>query len=122
MMRRPPMHADKKKVSKDAYSKLFKSLKPYLIPILVSMIFVITSVVISILAPQYLKDLTNEIQSGSATGNINIDKVWEIATIMIIMYSINALTAFLSGLIMTIVTQKYGYNLRKNIFISVIIY
>ncbi len=115
MMRRPPMHNDKKKVSKDAYSKLFKSLKPYLIPILVSMIFVITSVVISILAPQYLKDLTNEIQSGSATGNINIDKVWEIATIMIVMYSINALTAFLSGLIMTIVTQKYGYNLRKDI-------
>lgn len=115
MMRRPPMHADKKKVSKDAYSKLFKSLKPYLIPILVSMIFVITSVVISILAPQYLKDLTNEIQAGSTTGNIDIDKVWEIATIMIIMYSINALTAFLSGLIMTIVTQKYGYNLRKDI-------
>ena len=83
---RRPMHAEKKKVSKDAYKKLFKSLKPYLIPILISMIFVITSVVVSIIAPQYLKDLTNEIQAGSTVGNINIDKVWDIAIIMIILY------------------------------------
>ena len=90
MMRRP-MHAEKQKASKDAYKKLFKSLKPYLIPILVSMIFVVGSVIISILAPQYLKDLTNEIQSGSAMGNINLDKVWDIATIMIVLYSVNGL-------------------------------
>ena len=115
MMRRPPMHGEKKKVSKDAYSKLFKSLKPYIIPILISMIFVVTSVVLSILAPQYLKDLTNEIQAGSAVGTVNIDKVWDIAIIMIILYGINALTAFLSGMIMTEVTQRYGYNLRKEI-------
>ena len=114
MMRRP-MHAEKKKVSKDAYKKLFNSLKPYIIPILISMIFVITSVVVSIIAPQFLKDLTNEIQAGSTVGNINIDKVWDIAIIMIILYSIYAVTAFLSGYIMTIVTQKYGYNLRKEI-------
>ncbi len=114
MMRRP-MHAEKQKASKDAYKKLFKSLKPYLIPILVSMIFVVGSVIISILAPQYLKDLTNEIQSGSAMGNINLDKVWDIATIMIVLYSVNALLAYLSGYIMSIVTQKYGYNLRKEI-------
>ena len=112
---RRPMHAEKKKVSKDAYKKLFKSLKPYVIPILISMIFVITSVVVSIIAPQFLKDLTNEIQAGSTVGNINIDKVWDIAIIMIILYSIYAVTAFLSGYIMTIVTQKYGYNLRKEI-------
>ena len=79
------------------------------------MIFVITSVVVSIIAPQFLKDLTNEIQAGSTVGNINIDKVWDIAIIMIILYSIYAVTAFLSGYIMTIVTQKYGYNLRKEI-------
>ena len=114
MMRRP-MHAEKQKASKDAYKKLFKSLKPYIIPILISMIFVITSVVVSIIAPQFLKDLTNEIQAGSTVGNINIDKVWDIAIIMIILYSIYAVTAFLSGYIMTIVTQKYGYNLRKEI-------
>ena len=114
MMRRP-MHAEKKKVSKDAYKKLFNSLKPYIIPILISMIFVITSVVVSIIAPQFLKDLTNEIQAGSTVGNIDIDKVWDIAIIMIILYSIYAVTAFLSGYIMTIVTQKYGYNLRKEI-------
>ena len=109
MMRRP-MHAEKKKVSKDAYKKLFNSLKPYIIPILISMIFVVTSVVVSIIAPQFLKDLTNEIQAGSTVGNIDIDKVWDIAIIMIILYSIYAVTAFLSGYIMTIVTQKYGYN------------
>lgn len=106
---------EKKKVSKDTYKKLFKTLKPYIIPISISMIFIITSVVLSILAPQYLKDLTNEIQNSSVSKSIDIDKVWDLGTIMIIFYVLNAILAFLSGVIMTVVTQKYGYNLRKEI-------
>ncbi len=120
MMRAHPQNMkSKKKVNKDSYSNLIKSLKPYLIPILISMIFVIASVVLSILAPQVLKDLTNQIQSGSATGSVNIDKVWSLATTMIIMYVANAVMAFLSGMIMTTVTQRYGYHLRKDIIVKI---
>ncbi len=120
MMRAHPQNMkSKKKVNKDSYSNLIKSLKPYLIPILISMIFVIASVVLSILAPQVLKDLTNQIQSGSATGSVNLDKVWSLATTMIIMYVANAVMAFLSGMIMTTVTQRYGYHLRKDIIVKI---
>ncbi len=115
MMRAHPQKANRKKVNKESYTNLLKSLKPYIIPILIAMIFVITSVVIAILAPQVLKDLTNEMQSGSTTGSIDLNKIWNLAIIMIIMYFVNALMAFLSGMIMTVVTQKYGYSLRKDI-------
>ncbi|MCR5112416.1 MAG: ABC transporter ATP-binding protein/permease [Acholeplasmatales bacterium] len=114
-MQRRPMNHTKQPVKKGAYKKLVKSLKPYTLPIVISMIFIITGVILSIIAPQYLKDLTNEIANNAASRTIDMDKVWDLAIILIIFYVANALLSFISGIIMTQVTQKYGYNLRKNI-------
>ena len=109
------MNLKKQNVKKGSYAKLVKSLKPYTLPIVISMIFIITGVILSIIAPQYLKDLTNEIANNATSKNIDMDKVWDLAIILIIFYVANALLSFISGIIMTQVTQKYGYNLRKNI-------
>ena len=114
-MQRKPMNLKKQNVKKGSYAKLVKSLKPYTLPIVISMIFIITGVILSIIAPQYLKDLTNEIANNATSKNIDMDKVWDLAIILIIFYVANALLSFISGIIMTQVTQKYGYNLRKNI-------
>ena len=105
----------KQKSSKEDIKKLFKSLKPYFPFILLAMVFIITSVVLSIIAPQYLSDLTNEMANNAIANNIDMDKIWHIATILIIFYAIVAVTSFSSGLIMNRVTQGYGKNLRTQI-------
>lgn len=111
-MKNKPM---KKKASKEDIKKLIKSLKPYFIFIFIAMVFIVTSVTLSILAPQYLSDLTNEMANNAISKNIDMDKIWHIAIILITFYSIIALCSFASGLIMNRVTQGYGKNLRKEI-------
>ena len=90
------MNLKKQNVKKGSYAKLVKSLKPYTLPIVISMIFIITGVILSIIAPQYLKDLTNEIANNATSKNIDMDKVWDLAIILIIFYVANALLSFIS--------------------------
>jgi len=115
MMHRPRKMAKKEKITKADLKKLLKSIRPYYPFILIAMIFIITSVVLSILAPNYLSDLTNEMANNSISKSINIDKIWHIATVLIIFYSIIAFCSFSSGLIMNRVTQSYGKKLREEI-------
>ena len=115
MMHRPRKMAKKEKVTKADLKKLLKSIRPYYPFILIAMIFIITSVVLSILAPNYLSDLTNEMANNSISRSIDIDKIWHIATVLIIFYSIIAFCSFSSGLIMNRVTQSYGKKLREEI-------
>ena len=115
MMHRPRKMAKKEKITKADLKKLLKSIRPYYPFILIAMIFIITSVVLSILAPNYLSDLTNEMANNSISKSIDIDKIWHIATVLIIFYSIIAFCSFSSGLIMNRVTQSYGKKLREEI-------
>ncbi len=115
MMHRPRKMAKKEKITKADLKKLLKSIRPYYPFILIAMIFIITSVVLSILAPNYLSDLTNEMANNSISRSIDIDKIWHIATVLIIFYSIIAFCSFSSGLIMNRVTQSYGKKLREEI-------
>ena len=117
MKRRPGKNGrpGQAKASKEDIKKLIKSLKPYFFFILVAMVFIITSVTLSIIAPQYLSDLTNEMANNAISKSIDMDKIWHIATILIIFYAVIAFCAFSSGLIMNRVTQGYGKNLRTEI-------
>ena len=115
MMRRPGRMPKKEKISKKDFIKLFKSIKPYSFFILLAMIFIITSVVLSILAPSHLSDLTNEMANNSISRTIDENRIWEIARLLIIFYAIIAFCSLASGFIMNRVTQSYGKNLRKQI-------
>jgi len=119
MMHRRHGNMKKEKITKKDLKKLFKSLKPYFIFILVAMIFIITSVVLSILAPQYLSDLTNEMANNAISKSIDVDKIWHIATILIIFYAIIGFCSFTAGLIMNRVTQTYGKKLREEISLKI---
>ena len=114
MMRRPGK-MPKEKVTKKDFKKLFKSIRPYTFFILIAMIFIITSVVLSILAPSHLSDLTNEMANNAISKSIDENRIWEIARLLIIFYAIIAFCSLSSGFIMNRVTQSYGKNLRKQI-------
>lgn len=112
-----PMNANVKKDPKFALNmkKLIKSLRPYYLPIILSTIFVTIGTVLAIIAPQYLSDLTNTITDGAASRNVNMDAIFKFGMILVIFYVTNAILTYVSGYIMTIVTQKYSYDMRKNI-------
>ena len=115
MMRRPGKMPKKEKITKKDLKKLFKSIKPYSFFILVAMVFIITSVVLSILAPSHLSNLTNEMANNAISKSIDENRIWEIARLLIIFYAIIAFCSLASGFIMNRVTQSYGKKLRQQI-------
>ena len=71
--------------------------------------------VISIIAPQWLSKFTNEVTRGAATRTIDLGLVAHYAIILIVFYGTNAILSYISGFIMTTVTQKYSKDLRTNL-------
>lgn len=111
------------KISNDEFKKnmikLTKSFKPYYLQTVISFICVTISVVLAILAPQYLSDLADTITAGAAIKNIDMAEITRLAIILIVFYSLNALLHFSSGFIMNIVTQKYSRDLREQISLKI---
>lgn len=97
------------------FKSLFKAMSPYYGKIALSAVFIVISTVLSILAPQWLSKLTNEIMDNAATQSINLKRITDLAIVLIVFYASNALFNYLSGFIMTTVTQKYTKDVRRQI-------
>ena len=95
--------------------KLIKSFRPYYLQTIVSFVCVTVSVVLSILAPQFLSDLADTITAGAGTMSVDMNEVTRLACILVVFYVSNAILSFVSGYIMNIVTQKYSRDLREQI-------
>ena len=101
--------------NKDSLVKLVKNLKPYYLPIILSSICILIGVVLSIMAPQWLSKLTNTITDGAASFSIDMKQIAKLGIILACFYVGNAIFTYLSGFLMTGVTQKYSRDLRHNI-------
>lgn len=93
---------------------LFKAMRPYLKWFIVTMILVTISTVLSIISPQFLSKITDEMASGAATFSINIKYIIKIGSILVSIYIISGLTNYLSGFIMTTITQNYVKTIRMD--------
>lgn len=114
----PGPHEKMKLTSKDGtqtISKLMQSTKRYWIAIIFAGIFILGNVIISVIAPNYVSDLTNEISNNAATSSINMDVVIKYITLLAIMYVVSALCSYCSSFIIATVTQRYANSLRKSI-------
>lgn len=92
--------------------KLAVYMSRYLIPIIVSLVFMIGATLISIFAPQILSDLVNVITGGIP---IDMNELARFAVILIVFYVSNALCTYVSGFIMTTVSQRLCRGLRSEI-------
>ncbi|MCD8308385.1 MAG: ABC transporter ATP-binding protein/permease [Clostridia bacterium] len=97
--------------------KLIGAFRAYYIPIVISIIFTVASVVLSIIAPQFLSDLTDELSN--TTGIVDVDVIWHFAIILIVFYVCNALCHYVSSFIMTTVTQRTCKRLRNDISVKI---
>lgn len=77
--------------------------------------FTCVSVVIGVLAPQWLSKLTDEITQGAATKSIDLKAILNIAIVLIAFYSTNCLCYFGANFVLTTVSQKYSRGIRSEI-------
>lgn len=95
--------------------KLMKALKPYSFMIAVAFLTTAISVVVAVIAPQWLSKLTDEITDNAAMRAIDMKKILDIAIVLIAFYVTNGICHFISNFIMTTVGQKYSKGVRSAI-------
>ncbi len=106
--------SDKAKDFKKSMLTLINYCRPYFIPIIISLVLAIFSSILSIIGPDYLKEITNTITNGIMTG-IDLDKIKNIAIFLGIIYLISAIFGYIEQYIMAVVTNKFSKELRKDI-------
>lgn len=103
--------AEKKQNQKE----FIKTIKPFYKSIIAASLAIAVSTVLSIFAPQWLSKLTDEITSGAALKNINLQKIAELAFILIGFYAGGAILNYLASFIMAGVTQKFAFGMRRSV-------
>lgn len=100
---------------KKSLSQLAVSMKKYLPALILCLLFIIAYVVISVISPSVLSDLTDVITTGSTSQSIDMDKIAHYGIILAVFYVVSAFCNFASGFTMTTIAQRYSQNLRKQI-------
>lgn len=108
----------KAKNFKGTMKTLLKHLNKYKFSIFFVIIFAIGSTVFSIVGPKILGNATTEIFNGllsklSGGSGIDFYKIGRILTTLIVIYFISTVFSFIQGYIMTSISQKLTYKLRK---------
>lgn len=108
----------KAKNFKGSMKKLFNYLFTYKFSLIFVFIFAIGSTVFSIVGPKILGNATTEIFNGiisKLSGGVGIDfkKIGRILIVLLGIYFISAVFSFIQGFIMTGVSQKLTYRLRR---------
>ena len=110
--------AEKPKNFRNAISRLFKELSHFKVLIIISLILAIAGAVLSIMAPDKLRDMTNEIQKGLME-NMDMDAIKAIALTLAGMYILSAIFTFIQSISMTDVANNFARRLRSNISLKI---
>ncbi len=111
---------EKAKDFKGSIGKLIKYIGNYKIAIFVVIIFATVATIFNVIGPKTLGKATTVLSNGlmakiSGTGGMNFDKIAQILLFVLGLYLVSVLFSFLQGWIMTEITQKVCYKLRKEI-------
>ncbi len=114
------MAGEKAKDFKGTMKKLMGYLGKYKIGLVFVMFFAIGSTIFNIVGPKILGKATTEIFNGlvgkvSGGAGIDFDKIGKILFTMLCLYLVSAAFSFIQGYIMTGISQKLTYRMRKEI-------
>ena len=110
----PNRVAEKPKDFKTAIRNLVHYLNKLFPLIVVALILSSFSSILTIIGPNRLSDLTDEITKGLLTG-MNFDAIKSITIFLVVIYLVSALFDFLQGIIMATVANKFAKSLRTQI-------
>lgn len=116
----PPRHAMKReKISRADLSasigKIASKAKRFGPQIIIAALFVLGTVVLSVIAPQYLKVMTNEITDNAAKMAIDLNKVMNLGFILAAIYVSSAIMSYTSAFLLAGVTARFANLLRGEI-------
>ena len=116
----PGRPAEKAKDFKGTLKKLVHYLGQYHLAIICVMIFTIGSTVFNIVGPKILGKATTEVFNGLVSkvqggAGIDFEKIGRILLLLISLYLISAVFSYIQGFIMTGISQKVAFNLRKEL-------
>ncbi|MEE1313799.1 MAG: ABC transporter ATP-binding protein [Lachnospiraceae bacterium] len=118
--RGPGAPVEKAKDFKGTLKKLVNYLSRYHLAIICVMIFTVGSTIFNIVGPKILGKATTEIFNGLVSkvqggAGIDFDKIGRILLILIALYLISAIFSYIQGFIMTGISQKVAFQLRKEL-------
>lgn len=105
----------KAKDFKGSLRKLIKVMKPYLLAVIIAIIFTAISTVLSIIAPTYVGKLTDEIAVSMFGRAINMSQVTKFAIILAVFYGSSMILSYIQAFIMASVNQGVSKGLRTSI-------
>lgn len=110
----------KAKDCKGSLKKLVKYMSVYKVQMLFVAVFAVCGTVFNIVGPKILGKATTEIFNGlvskvSGGSGMDFGKIGQILLITLGLYVVSALCSFIQGMIMTGISQKTTYRLRKDI-------
>ena len=116
----PGMPVEKAKDFKGSFKKLIAYIGRYKFAVLAVMIIAVFSTVFNVLGPKVMGLATTELAEGlgrkiAGTGGIDFDVIAKILIATLALYLVSALFTFTQGWIMSGVTQKICYRMRKEI-------
>lgn len=112
------MPGEKAKDFKGSIKRLLGVIGRYKYGILIVAIFAVGSTVFSILGPRILGNAITELATGfqlklTGAGGIDFAKIGAILLTLLAMYVISACFSFIQGWVMTSISQKTSYRMRK---------
>ena len=112
---------EKAKNFKGTTKKLISQyLSKYKVGLILVIIFAVGSTIFSIIGPKILGNATTEIYNGlvnkiQGLGGIDFNKIGKILLTLLGLYVLSAVFSFIQGFVMTRISQKLTYKLRKDI-------
>lgn len=99
------------------WKKLLRYCRRYLAVIIVAIICASVGTILTLIGPDKLSEMTDTITSGIMPGTqgIDMDRIVEIALILIAFYALSYLFSALQGFIMATVTQRVSKEMRSDI-------
>lgn len=114
------MGGEKAKDFKGTFKKLLAYIGRYKFAVLVVMVFAALSTVFNVMGPKVMGRATTELAEGlmrkiGGTGGIDFDKILVILLWTLGLYAVSSAFIFVQGWIMSGITQKICYRMRKEI-------
>ena len=110
----PNRIAEKPKDLKKALKKMTHYLKKYIPFIVIALVLSALGSVLSIIGPNKLSDLTDEITKGLMTG-LNFDAIKSISIFLVCIYGLSGIFNYIQGFIMATVSNRFAQSLRTQI-------
>lgn len=109
----PYMTKGKMEFDKKSMAKYLGSMKRFFPFIIIACILLLVSVILQIIAPQYLSDMTDLIANGGTS--IDLEKVTNYLILLITFYLVIVTANYIANFLLISTSQNYAYQLRKSI-------